>query len=168
MKIIFTWWNKQTFGTFLKTLFTGKYVGKDKLGNKYYKNKNDERWVIYSKNIEATKIQNAVHIKFCINCCALQSHQSGLNTPCPTSGNKLIEKYKSINTIHNNTGVIKVANMPILTVHDFLFSTLKYFIKKAPKIEPGKLKNPPQKRSSGCHFQMKLLKYNEIPLVSPI
>ena len=56
MKIIFTWWNKQTFGTFLKTLFTGKYVGKDKLGNKYYKNKNDERWVIYSKNIEATKI----------------------------------------------------------------------------------------------------------------
>ena len=31
MKIIFTWWNKQTFGTFLKTLFTGKYVGKDKL-----------------------------------------------------------------------------------------------------------------------------------------
>ena len=56
MKIIFTRWNKQTFGTFLKTLFTGKYVGKDKLGNKYYKNKNDERWVIYSKNIEATKI----------------------------------------------------------------------------------------------------------------
>ena len=24
MKIIFTWWNKQTFGTFLKTLFTGR------------------------------------------------------------------------------------------------------------------------------------------------
>ena len=29
MKIIFTWWNKQTFGTFLKTLFFGKFVGKD-------------------------------------------------------------------------------------------------------------------------------------------
>ena len=56
LKIIFTWWNKQTFGTFLKTLFTGKYVGKDKLGNKYYKNKKDERWVIYSNNIEATRI----------------------------------------------------------------------------------------------------------------
>ena len=26
-KIIFTWWNKQTFGTFLKTLFFGKFVG---------------------------------------------------------------------------------------------------------------------------------------------
>ena len=56
LKIIFTWWNKQTLGTFLKTLFTGKYVGKDKLGNRYYKNKKDERWVIYSNNIEATKI----------------------------------------------------------------------------------------------------------------
>ena len=56
LKIIFTWWNKQTFGTFLKTLFTGKFVGKDKFGNKYYKNKDDQRWVIYSDNIEATKI----------------------------------------------------------------------------------------------------------------
>ena len=56
LKIFFTWWNKQTFGTFLKTLFFGKYVGKDDFGNKYYKNKEDERWVIYSSNIEATKI----------------------------------------------------------------------------------------------------------------
>jgi len=56
LKIFFTWWNKQTFGTFLKTLLFGKFVGKDEFGNKYYKNKLDERWVIYSKNIEATKI----------------------------------------------------------------------------------------------------------------
>ena len=56
MKIIFTWWNKQTFGTFLKTFFTGINVGKDELGNKYYKNKKGERWVVYSKNVEATKI----------------------------------------------------------------------------------------------------------------
>ena len=28
-KQIFTWWNRNTFGTFLKTLFFGKYVGKD-------------------------------------------------------------------------------------------------------------------------------------------
>ena len=55
MKIIFTCRNKQTFGTFLKTLFTGKFVGRDEMGNKYYKNKRDERWVIYSGNIEATK-----------------------------------------------------------------------------------------------------------------
>ena len=56
MKIFFTWWNKQTFGTLLKTFFTGKLVGKDEFGNRYYKNKNDERWVIYSSEIEATKI----------------------------------------------------------------------------------------------------------------
>ena len=56
LKIFFTWWNSQTFGTFLKTLFFGKYVGKDELGNKYYKNNQDERWVIYSNSIEATKI----------------------------------------------------------------------------------------------------------------
>ena len=57
-KITFTWWNKQTFGTFLKTLFFGKYVGSDEFGNKYYKSKKDERWVIYSKHIEATKISS--------------------------------------------------------------------------------------------------------------
>ena len=56
IKIIFTWWNRQTFGTFLKTLFTGIFVGKDELGNKYYKNNKNERWVVYSKDIEATKI----------------------------------------------------------------------------------------------------------------
>ena len=56
LKIFFTWWNRQTFSTFLKTLFFGKYVGSDEYGNKYYKNKKNERWVIYSKNIEATKI----------------------------------------------------------------------------------------------------------------
>ena len=56
LKIIFTGWNKQTLGTFLKTFFTGIYVGQDEYGNKYYKNKNNQRWVIYSKHIEATKI----------------------------------------------------------------------------------------------------------------
>ena len=56
LKIFFIWWKRQTFGTFLKTLFFGKLVGEDESGNKYYKNKQDERWVIYSNNIEATKI----------------------------------------------------------------------------------------------------------------
>jgi NADH:ubiquinone oxidoreductase subunit len=56
LNIIFTWWNKQTVGTFLKTLFYGIYVGKDYLGNKYYKNKKNERWVIYSGSTEASKI----------------------------------------------------------------------------------------------------------------
>jgi len=56
LNFFFTWWNRQTFGTFLKTLFFGKYVGSDEYGNKYYKSKKDERWVIYSNVIEATKI----------------------------------------------------------------------------------------------------------------
>jgi|TARA_Y100000389_G_C17069420_1_gene321246 NADH:ubiquinone oxidoreductase subunit len=56
LNIIFTWWNKQTLGTFLKTLFYGKFMGSDDFGNKYYKSKKNERWVIYSNSIEATKI----------------------------------------------------------------------------------------------------------------
>ena len=35
-KKIFTWWNRDTFGTRLKTIFFGKFVGKDDFGNKYY------------------------------------------------------------------------------------------------------------------------------------
>ena len=57
-KQFFTWWHKQTFGTFLKTLFFGKFVGQDKLGNKYYRSKKDERWVIYSNSVDASKITN--------------------------------------------------------------------------------------------------------------
>ena len=56
LKQIFTWWHKQTFGTYLKTLFYGKFVGNDEYGNKYYKNKKDDRWVVYSKEVEASKI----------------------------------------------------------------------------------------------------------------
>ena len=56
LKQIFTWWNKQTLGTLLKTLFFGKYVGMDSYGNKYYKSKDDKRWVIYKDVIEASKI----------------------------------------------------------------------------------------------------------------
>ena len=56
LNFFFTWWNRQTFGTFLKTLFLGKYVGSDEYVNKYYHSKKNERWVIYANNVEATKI----------------------------------------------------------------------------------------------------------------
>ena len=56
LKIIFTWWNKQTLGTFLKTLFSGKFVGKDEFGNKYYKNKKMKDGLFTQRNVEATKI----------------------------------------------------------------------------------------------------------------
>ena len=56
LKQIFTWWHKQTIGTFIYTLFTGKLIGRDQFGNKYYSNSKGKRWVIYKNNIEASKI----------------------------------------------------------------------------------------------------------------
>ena len=55
-KKIFTWWNKDTFVTRLKTILFGKLVGSDSNGNKYYESKNGKRWVIYSDEIYASKI----------------------------------------------------------------------------------------------------------------
>jgi len=55
-KKIFIWWNQDTFGTRLKTIFYGRYVGKDSFGNRYYESKKGKRWVIYSSEIDASKI----------------------------------------------------------------------------------------------------------------
>ena len=56
LKQIFTWWNRQTIGTFIYTLFRGKFIGKDQFGNKYYSSSNGKRWVVYSDLVEASKI----------------------------------------------------------------------------------------------------------------
>ena len=56
LKQIFTWWNRQTFGTFIYTLFTGKLVGTDEFGNKYYFNSKGKRWVIYKNITESSSI----------------------------------------------------------------------------------------------------------------
>ena len=58
IKEVFTWWNRQTLGTRLQTLFFGKIVGQDKFGNKYYQSRNGRRWVIYKSEVDATKIPN--------------------------------------------------------------------------------------------------------------
>ena len=58
IKQIFTWWNYQTVGTYLQTLFFGKLVGKDSLGNKYFESRKGKRWVIYNGEVEASKIPN--------------------------------------------------------------------------------------------------------------
>ena len=55
-KQIFIWWHRQTIGTFILTLFTGKFVGKDEFGNKYYSNSKGKRWVIYQNEVESSKI----------------------------------------------------------------------------------------------------------------
>ena len=61
LKQIFTWWHKQTVGTFIYTLFTGKFAGSDQFGNKYYFNSKGKRWVIYKNSIEASKIPPEWH-----------------------------------------------------------------------------------------------------------
>ena len=60
-KQVFIWWNRQTIGTFIYTLFTGKFVGNDEFGNKYYTNKKKKRWVIYKNEVEASKIPPEWH-----------------------------------------------------------------------------------------------------------
>ena len=55
-KQIFIWWHRQTIGTFIYTLFTGKFIGSDQFGNKYYFNSKGKRWVVYKNDIESTKI----------------------------------------------------------------------------------------------------------------
>ena len=55
-KKIFTWWNQDTFGTRIKTILYGNFVGSDSFGNKYYESKNGKRWVIYAGEIDASKI----------------------------------------------------------------------------------------------------------------
>ena len=61
-KQIFVWWHRQTIGTFMYTLFTGKLVGIDEFGNKYYSNTKGKRWVIYSKQVESSQIPPEWHL----------------------------------------------------------------------------------------------------------
>jgi len=61
LKQIFTWWNRQTVGTFFYTILTGKLSGKDQFGNKYYSNSKGKRWVIYKNYTESSKIPSAWH-----------------------------------------------------------------------------------------------------------
>ena len=56
LKKIFTWWNRDTFSTRLKTILFGKLIGSDEYGNKYYQSKKGKRWVIYANEIDASKI----------------------------------------------------------------------------------------------------------------
>ena len=56
LKKIFTWWNRDTFGTRIKTILSGKFIGSDEHGNKYYQSKKGKRWVIYANEIDASKI----------------------------------------------------------------------------------------------------------------
>ena len=57
VKQIFVWWNRDTIGTKLYTIFFCKLVGKDDIKNKYYENKKKtKRRIIYKGVIDASKI----------------------------------------------------------------------------------------------------------------
>ena len=43
-------------------MFTGKLVGKDEFGNKYYSNSKGKRWVIYKNEVESSKIPPEWHL----------------------------------------------------------------------------------------------------------
>jgi NADH:ubiquinone oxidoreductase subunit len=61
-KNIFTWWEGQTFGTWLHTKTSGVRIGEDAEGNVYYQAKKVEpaghhrRWVTYSGNNDASRV----------------------------------------------------------------------------------------------------------------
>ena len=61
-KQIFIWWHRQTIGTFIYTFFTGKFVGSDEFGNKYYSNSKGKRWVIYKNEVESSVIPPEWHL----------------------------------------------------------------------------------------------------------
>ena len=56
-KRIFTWWEGATFGTGMHIRGTAREVGRDALGNVYYRSKKgDRRWVIYNGANDASRI----------------------------------------------------------------------------------------------------------------
>ncbi|MCH8685575.1 NADH:ubiquinone oxidoreductase subunit NDUFA12 [Pedomonas mirosovicensis] len=58
----FTWWNNQTWGTWLFTKRRGELVGQDADGNQYYRERNGwKRWVIYNGDVEASRVPPEWH-----------------------------------------------------------------------------------------------------------
>jgi NADH:ubiquinone oxidoreductase subunit len=60
---IFTWWNDYTLGTKLFTWRKGELVGTDSEGNRYYRERGGRRrWVIYSGDVEASRVPPEWHL----------------------------------------------------------------------------------------------------------
>ncbi len=54
----FTWWNGATIGTALWTRFRGEEVGRDEVGNIYFRHKTNpgRRWVIYQGANDGSRV----------------------------------------------------------------------------------------------------------------
>jgi NADH:ubiquinone oxidoreductase subunit len=69
-ELIFTWWNRDTFGTQLWTWLYGEFVGEDEFGNRYYRTRRgkidrtlnmERRWVSYNGYAEPSTVPPAWH-----------------------------------------------------------------------------------------------------------
>jgi NADH:ubiquinone oxidoreductase subunit len=55
--LIFIWWRGATLGTLVNTWWSGRFVGEDKFGNRYYQNATGKRrWVLYNGTVEASRV----------------------------------------------------------------------------------------------------------------
>jgi NADH:ubiquinone oxidoreductase subunit len=68
LKQFFSWWNGQTWNTRFYTWRKGEFVGRDELGNTYYRAASaipdsipERRWVIYNGYSEASKVGPGWH-----------------------------------------------------------------------------------------------------------
>ena len=68
LKQFFTWWSGQTLNTRFYTWRKGEFVGRDELGNSYYRAPSaipdsipERRWVIYSGYSEASQVPPGWH-----------------------------------------------------------------------------------------------------------
>jgi NADH:ubiquinone oxidoreductase subunit len=60
---LFTWWNGATLGTWLNTRLSGRLVGEDADGNRYYTDKaGRRRWVIYAGETDSSRVPPEWHL----------------------------------------------------------------------------------------------------------
>ena len=68
--LLFTWWNRQSWGTMVTTWLWGEPVGEDEFGNRYYRTKGgkidkavgfERRWVVFSGYAEGSTIPPSWH-----------------------------------------------------------------------------------------------------------
>ena len=59
---LFVWWRDATPGTFVTTWYSGRKVGEDGFGNRYFQTKDGKRrWVIYAGTVEASRVPPEWH-----------------------------------------------------------------------------------------------------------
>jgi NADH:ubiquinone oxidoreductase subunit len=57
LRMIFVWWRGATLGTLVTTWTTGRAVGTDQYGNRYYQTKDGKRrWVLYAGTVDASRV----------------------------------------------------------------------------------------------------------------